>query len=179
MDGDGAARVEWGTMEPSLLARMTPDSCGEFLAAADVRFQDGYDLYEAGRNTGAIYLWGYVAEMLLKSACFRFLGHDPNTEITASDRKTAIVLSRDENINWIGNHHFLLGWAELLVKYQLKLPQGNYATSNFSNDVLNNVKEIYQLWREHIRYHSTEASEMEAERVRTATEWLLIHSNSL
>lgn len=46
------------------------------LASSD-RLWEGLGLLVAGRTAGGVYLLGYVAEMVLKNACFQFDGARP------------------------------------------------------------------------------------------------------
>ena len=69
-------------MPRRLLERCGPDSIREFRSAGRQRFDDGLALAAVGRRTGAIYLWGYAAEMILKSAYFSVVGLDESAEIT-------------------------------------------------------------------------------------------------
>ena len=61
-------------MPKRLLARCRPDCIDEFRQAAESRFNDGLQLAAQGRRLGAIYLWGYGAEMAVKAAYFSFVG---------------------------------------------------------------------------------------------------------
>ncbi len=54
------------------------DTISEFLSAAQQRFDEADALVGAGFHGGAIYLYGYVAEMVLKAACYRLWGLGPN-----------------------------------------------------------------------------------------------------
>jgi hypothetical protein len=54
-------------MPMMLLDRCRPHSVAEFLQAAMVRFRDARTL-SMNHRTGAIYLCGYSAEMILKAA---------------------------------------------------------------------------------------------------------------
>jgi hypothetical protein len=79
-------------MPKLLLARsiQAPETVGSFLAAADQRFKDAEALEAAGRRLGAVYLYGYAAEMLIKSAYFRVVrsasGLPMAAPITHADR---------------------------------------------------------------------------------------------
>ena len=50
------------------------DSIREYRAAARQRFDDALAMALQWRRTGAIYLWGYTAEMILKAAYFSLIG---------------------------------------------------------------------------------------------------------
>jgi hypothetical protein len=88
-------------MPTRLLSRCQPDSILQFRAAAMQRADDALALAAAGRRTGAIYLWGYAAEMVLKAAYFSSLG-PPETQIITwrGDLRPAIDLGRSMGIHW-------------------------------------------------------------------------------
>jgi hypothetical protein len=49
----------------------TPESVADFELAGESRYWDGCQLITQGHDLGGIYLLGYVAEIILKHACFR------------------------------------------------------------------------------------------------------------
>ena len=78
-------------MPVRLLKRRRTDSVREFRASARQQFQDGLALAAAGRRTGAIYVWGYCAEMLLKAAYFSVTGVAESVPITWQHLSQAIT----------------------------------------------------------------------------------------
>src|SRR5437660_8473472 len=88
-----------------------------FRAAAGARHREAIRLAVSGHRLGAIYLYGYVAEMLLKAAYFRLRGWGPHTPITHSDmtaaRSRAITAY---HLAWLDRLHDLTGWARLLAQ---------------------------------------------------------------
>jgi hypothetical protein len=119
-------------MPKRLLARWQPECIREFQAAALWRFDEGVALAAAGYRTGAIYLWGYSAEMALKAAYFRLLGHNETDLITWSGHLfPAIVSGRQYGIAWPnqGQGHNVRAWAELLVTKHAATPGAAYATA--------------------------------------------------
>ncbi len=69
-------------MPRRLIDRCQPDCIREFRLAARQRFDDALVLAASGRRTGAIYLWGYTAEMTLKAAYFSLIGMAETDTIT-------------------------------------------------------------------------------------------------
>jgi hypothetical protein len=59
------------------------DTVRKLEAAVPWRLQDAEVLRLAGRRLAAIYLYGYVVEMLLGAAYFRLIRYGPDTDITA------------------------------------------------------------------------------------------------
>lgn len=97
----------------------------EFRASATQRFQDALALAIGGRRTGAIYLWGYCGEMLLKAAYFSVIGLNENAPITwAGELLPAIDRGKKVfTIPWpnSGKGHNIRAWAELLVQERIVL----------------------------------------------------------
>ena len=105
-------------MPRTLLNRCHPDSIREFRAAALRRYDDGLRLAVADRRTGAVYLWGYAAEMTLKAAYFSLIGLADRDVITWNiNIQPAINRGRGLGIWWPnqGAGHNVRAWAELLV----------------------------------------------------------------
>jgi len=106
-------------MPKRLLARWQPESSPEFRASARQRFEEGLALAGLGHRTGAIYLWGYSAEMTLKAAYFGVIGLTEIEVITwPSHIQPAINRGRHVlGIAWPaqGQGHNVRAWAELLV----------------------------------------------------------------
>src|SRR4051794_34591043 len=100
--------------------RFQDDSILEFRAAARQRSLDAIALQAAGRRTGAIYLWGYVAEMILKAAFFDVSGFRETQSITKNDLRDGLGtlpgFGRNRPL-----HHLGL-WAEALVTLRAATP---------------------------------------------------------
>ena len=138
-------------------------------------------LAAAGYRTGAIYLWGYAAEMTLKAAYFAFLGHAETAMLTWNgDILPAIDKGRTLGIAWPrqGQGHNVRAWAELLIVQRAATPAMAYAAS-FGRDVQVCGQRIGRLWTEALRYHKNRAYVYEMNQVREAAEWLLVHSQAL
>ena len=104
-------------MPKRLLQRCCPDDhIREFRSAAKRRYEDGLILAASGHGTGAIYLWGYSAEMILKAAYFSVIGLSETDKITwPGHLQPAIQRGRGLNIAWPnqGAGHNVRAWAEL------------------------------------------------------------------
>ena len=135
-----------------------------------------------GRRTGAIYLWGYSAEMILKAAYFRLIGLAETDLITiAGHVQPAIDRGRSVlGIAWsrAGQGHNVRAWAELLVAEHAATPGAAYPTP-FDVEVQERGQAIGQLWSETLRYHKNVAYAYEMNQVRQASEWLLVNSDAL
>jgi hypothetical protein len=161
--------------------RCQPDSILEFRSSARQRFNDGLALAASGRRTGAIYLWGYAAEMTLKAAYFALMGHTPSATITMSGHiDPAINRGRSLGVPWPaqGRGHNVRAWAELLVAERTAMPGAAYPPP-LMVEVQRCGQRIGDLWRETLRYHKNVAYRHEVQRVREAAEWLLSNSDVL
>ena len=165
-------------MPKKLLARCQPDSIRQFRDAASRRFDDGLALASAGQSTGAIYLWGYTAEMTIKAAYFSSVGLPERDAITWSGHlRPAISMGRTSGINWPpqGEGHNVRAWAQLLIAERDKTPATAYA-SPFRLRVEWHSQRIEPLWRESLRYRRNAAYAHEVEQMREAAEWFLVNS---
>lgn len=168
-------------MPRKLLNRCQPDCIGEFRAAARQRFDDALVLAGHGRRTGAIYLWGYTAEMTLKAAYFALIGlAEPDVITWNAHLQPAIQRGRSMGVAWPpqGAGHNVRAWAELLIGVRALSAVTAWA-SPFDRDVQRCGQRIEQLWRETLRYHKNVAYWHEMNQVREAAEWLLVHSDAL
>jgi len=142
-----------------------------------LRYDDGLSLAAQGRRTGAIYMWGYSAEMTLKASYFS-LNLAETSQITWSGHLLpAIQHGRSARmIHWPihGQGHNVRAWAELLVIERAATP--GMAFSADKNQKLQACgQRIGQLWNESLRYHNNLAYQYEVTQVRVAAEWLLIN----
>ena len=169
-------------MPKRLLARWRPESIREFRASAQQCFEDGLALAGLGRRTGAIYLWGYSAEMILKAAYFRLIGLSESAAITIVGHiRPAIIKGRNVlGIAWpkAGEGHNVGAWAELLIAERAAMPGAAYVPP-FGQQVQQSGQTIGQLWNETLRYHKNVAYFYEMNQVREAAEWLLANTRAL
>ena len=168
-------------MPKRLPARWQPESIREFRASARWRFDEGMALAAAGYRSGAIYLWGYSAEMILKAAYFSLLGRAETDSLTwVGDILPAIYAGRARKIDWPyqGQGHNVRAWAELLVAEHAATPGAAYPPL-FGQEVQACGQSIGQLWSETLRYHKNVAYLYEMNQVREAAEWLLVNSDTL
>jgi len=169
-------------MPRRLLDRCKPDSVAEFRAAARSRYAEGVDLLNAGRRFGAIYLWGYAAEMVVKAACFSVIGLG---ETEPLDWKThlrpAIEFGRTKaSIIWPfrGDGHNVRAWLELLIYTREQVLNKPFPTA-FKEEAQRVGAAVELLWRETLRYHKNVASRREADQMQRAVVWLLNQRNIL
>ena len=139
-------------------------------AAAEERFLDGLALASGteNRTTGAIYLFGYTAEMLLKVAYFRFTNVPRHENLRG--RRGALDKAQN-HAAWHGrNLHDLVGWMNLLLDER--------AAQNRALDIPTagllqlHVRVLDGHWREVLRYKQTPATITEMDEVYTSVDWL-------
>jgi hypothetical protein len=172
---------ELPSMPRRLLDRCNPDSIREYRAAARQRFDDALELAGHGRRTGAIYFWGYTAEMVLKAAYFSLIGLPQTHQLNwGMHLRPAIHRGRALGIAWPhqGEGHNVRAWAELLVVVRALSPATIFAAP-FALEVQRRGQRIEQLWRETLRYRKNYAYLYEMSHVREAAEWFLVHSAGL
>ena len=165
------------------MPRLLPDRCrqdsiGEFRAAAERRFAEGLALDRDGHRTGAIYLWGYAAEMVLKAAYFQLVGFGPDRPITTRDRRLAQQGATLLGIGGFSSPHDIGAWAELLIAKRKDL-DSPYPRTGFKANVLHYATAAGTVWTVELRYHPNRAYEFEVRRVREAVRWLLDHKHRL
>jgi hypothetical protein len=158
-------------MPRSLIDRCQHDSIYEFTAAASQRWHDAISLLRQERKTGAIYLFGYVAEMTLKAAYFRFVGFPSATAITRKDLDAARGWAKVAGIAWQGNLHSLSSWAELLVTRRQTTAGGAYPIVGFGTQILTHAQTLQRHWSELLRYHKNTAYDHECRSAHEIADW--------
>jgi hypothetical protein len=168
-------------MPKRLPGRCQPDSIREFRFVAMPRYQDALSMAAAGRRLGAIYLWGYSAEMLLKAVYFSLIGLGESVPITWPGHLHPAINKGQKtySIPWPkGNGHNVRAWADLLIAEHAANPGMAYA-SPFDTELQRRGQRIGQLWNETLRYHKNFAYAHEVRQMRKAVEWLLANDAQL
>lgn len=169
-------------MPKRLTERLKPDSIDEFVAAACERYSDGIELAAQARRTGAIYLFGYSAEMVLKAAYFRAIGVPDRAKLEMKVHlRPAVTQAKQLGVNWPkDNLHYVQGWAELLVVTQNNLVTTSqpllasaYSNPAFGQQVTTHATLVQHLWNESLRYHKNRAYEFELQRMEVSVGWLM------
>jgi hypothetical protein len=158
-----------------LLNRWQPECIREFRAAAWHRFNDGLELAGRGRRTGAIYMWGYCAEMVLKAAYFSITMGETDVITWSGHLQPAIQHGRNvHTITWPyhGQGHNVRAWAELLVAERAAIAGRTYPAA-VGREIQAHGQRIGLLWSETLRYHKNVAYLYEVTQVRLSAEWLL------
>jgi len=142
--------------------------------AAETRFWDGLALAagESDHAAGAVYLLGYVAEMLLKTAYFRFVGVPPGENLAPHLRAVRAHAA------WTGrNLHDLRSWVDFLV--DVRRLQGQPLPPAFAGQARVQTLAVDVHWRESLRYTSLPALDLELSQVYDGVEWLRLNHTAL
>ncbi len=150
------------------------DSWGEMEEAAKERFADGLclALSEDQRRTGAIYLWGYVAEMVLKVAYYRVRGLGPADE-TSAELRGMRDRARFLGSPWTGGHsrHRAQDLAYLLVCE--RRARRRALDPYLAQELQGHAQTIAAHWSENLRYRNVDAASNELEEFFNSVDWLL------
>jgi len=141
-------------------------------SAATERFWDGFDLATSGedRRLGAIYLLGYVVEMLLKVAFFRVREWPTNQAVDLGAVKAHTA--------WVGgNLHNVTGLADLLIAERGILNRPFDPV--FAGELRRRVLIVASHWRENLRYRSAVAETDELAEVYQSVDWLVTNADEL
>jgi hypothetical protein len=157
---------------------MRHDCVSEYLRAANRRGNEAWILFQSEQRGGAIYLWGYVAECVLKSAWFRLIGHTDDQRVTRQDFDFAKQQAHVLGMQWAGNLHDLEAWSELIVRHRAVVGP-RYNSLRFPALVIDHASRVYARWRETLRYRSNTPYRHEVEAVMESTLWLLVNATSI
>lgn len=125
------------------------ESITGFEAAAEDMYEAGFDLMASPQSGQGVYLMGYVAEMLLKSAYFRLRGFAPQQVITMGDLRDAV--QRHHITLPPEKYHDLELWAQLILAER--------ALSSLSDPAMENglqtkATRLNTNWSVKMRYHA-------------------------
>ena len=157
------------TVRLPFFQRLQPECRSRLLVAAEARFADGDALYRAGRRGGAIYLWGYCAEICLKAAFFRHEGFAPSTPITTKLMRQHLAQFGSGSAKR-DNLHDVVAWSQALIRLRQHL--GRPMTVRLASQLSASCRRIADGWSETIRYHGNRAWPNEAATFRENVHWI-------
>lgn len=135
----------------SLISRQ--ETIASFEAAATEKYEDGFNLMASASPGNGIYLMGYAAEMLLKSAYFRLIDLAEIMPITKQDLKNAradavtlSVIASDEQF------HNVEFWGELVIKKRAQQVRGLPVA--VETELVRRTQRLTQNWFVEMRYRS-------------------------
>ncbi len=130
----------------------TSETIQGFEAAAEEKYEDGFNLMAYASPGNGIYLMGYAAEMLLKSAYFRVAGLGIHTPITKSHLTQAKTDAANLGVLASAEHfHSLAFWSELIIKKRVQQSRG--LAPAFTTELDKRAKRLAQNWFVEMRYH--------------------------
>lgn len=137
------------------LASLGPETVHDLETAGRARFWDAMELAIAGRTYAAIYVGGYSAEMLLKSATFRLRGaalHQPAGAFFGPAK--AYGQARFSTISH-ENYHSIIFWQLSIIELRKDagLPHGG----GVFVELMLNSQTIFDYWNVAMRYRDSEA----------------------
>ncbi len=168
----------------ALIKRQKPnDSIKKFESSAHHKYQAGLTLINGGDSTTGIEQLGYAAEMLLKSAYFRFMKSRIGLQritsvITGQMLRDAAREGMRLHIRYDPeSYHSLLFWALLLAAirkdYIQPLPPG------IENEMLIRMRDLHRLWMIEHRYQNKTYGSTDVARMDVNVTWLLEHHEQL
>lgn len=158
----------------------TRDTWAEMERAGEVRFWEAFALATGSEpmRTGAIYLLGYVAELIIKCAYFRLRGvaalADVGPELKFAPRRAGTIHG---GFTWKGNLHSIQNWASLLIIERRERGKPLPAPTHVS--FLTEVSAIVAEWSEILRYKDAAATDNEFHNMFQSVDWLRMNCRQL
>lgn len=126
--------------------------------AAEDRYWEAYELAVQGQPYGAMYLFGYVAEMFLKSAGFLFDGASLNDQVGPRLGPAKVFGSSHFSHVHCESYHSILFWAEFLIEKRARAASGRAGPAPFPVPLASELRiramRIHQRWMVEMRYRS-------------------------
>ena len=147
------------------------DCIQEYEQATADRLWDGMSLWSLSRDTGAIYVLGYAAEIVIKCAYFRFAGFTIVQNIgraelgTAAARATTLGVTTPRE-----GFHSIRFWSDLLIAQRRAAAQP--LAVNVETALRSNVDVVYDRWWIEMRYKRAYSSRMDLEQLAVAVDWI-------
>jgi hypothetical protein len=150
-----------------------PETLQDFELSARQKYWAGLELMASGHEATGVYVLGYVAEMLLKNACFRFDGGRPGDPVGPYMGPAR---------RWMGVYYPLIDseayhsvwfWAVLLRHKRRRA--GRSLDVGIDQALLHHVRHVYRNWWVSMRYRSDAPQPVELQAVYNGITWLLDH----
>jgi hypothetical protein len=174
-------------MALTLVKRSGSDSLGKLEKAARARMRDAEALHQRGHCLAAVYLYGYVIEISLKTAYYRLIGLTPSTSINrllhrrpAEDliKKMGGLPAHPQGPTIAG--HNVIGWARLID--QERSSTKSICTPfdlGFANELHRRMQDVFSCWAEFLRYRANRPYNEEVANVRNTARWIRRHWKKL
>ena len=155
------------------LNEATNETILEFQAAAEDRYWEAVSLMTDGHFAGGVYLIGYVAEMLLKSAYFSLIGESltaPIWPLLAPAWTSGATYFPESFSRNSRDYHNLDFWARLLREERRR--QGVALPWHLDAEYLFHIRRLYLTWWVEMRYRHAQATASDAENALGSVSWL-------
>lgn len=135
------------------------------------RLWDAVALWDHRRSQGAVYLFGYHAEMSLKLAYFRWRGLAASTTLDRPLLNTAAVRAGVLHVATPHeNFHSPRFWRDLLLAERAAANRA--LGSVLATDLHAHVEAVYTRWRVEMRYDPPKTSGRDVELAQSAVDWI-------
>lgn len=162
----------------------TAETVQDLVLAAEERYWDAYELVVQGRHFAGTYLIGYTAEMLLKTAAFRFDGALPGDLVAprlGPARSFGAICFPSVPYE---SAHSLQFWVAFLVRK--RADAGRPLSTALSAELGPRIDRVYGTWWISMRYRSSmlpasvsSAAQAEALGLLEDVDWLRNHHSDL
>lgn len=144
------------------------DTVAEMDRARMDRYYDALACALNGREFGACYLLGYVVEMSLKVALFRYMGVrqdvDLSKELDAARQSMKLHNIKRRNLHDLG------AWRLLLVEVRQR--EGRPLDSKFAAMLQGHIDVIDSHWRIELRYRGSLHAQHEFDEMLKSVDWI-------
>ncbi len=149
----------------------SPETVQEFELAAEQKYFEALELMASGYRGAGIYLMGYVAEMLLKVAFFRYDGARPadlvGPRLGPARRRGRARIPRD--VPW-ENYHSLNFWSLLLICERRW--RNDPLPARIEARLRQRTRRLYQHWWVEMRYRRDSSRSLEVQTVYDDATWV-------
>lgn len=168
-----------------LVSHLAPDTISRLERAAKNRYNDGERSSSAPAGyLGAVYLFGYSAEMCLAAAYYRGSGFAPNDPIDRDTRHRRMAQARQIRTStgeplMSSDPHPLVGWARFLEWQRSASPDLTDRERERLSEAIHKAELIYKHWRPELGYKIRDVVQSQFGEVRKAAMWFIEHRGQL
>ena len=174
-------------MPLTLVRRSGCDSLGKLEASVLLRMREAEALYLGGQRLGAVYLYGYVIEISLKTAYYRVIGlvsatviHKQLHRLPAENAIKALIGLPSHPQGAASPGHNVIGWARLLEQERATPAPGRVPLdANLATELHNRMQDVFNCWAEFLRYRANLPYNEEVQTMRDSARWIRRHYANL
>ena len=153
--------------------RILPSSecVDNFELVAQEKYEAGFNLLTVGMLSDAVYLMGFTADMLLKSAYFRLCQFQGQQPVTSSDLQNAKNEAKTLGVKADREgYHGLEFWSEMIVKKRRQFVPLDAA---FEIELQRHIRTLQNNWSVEMRYLPNLVIYQDAESVFDEVSWVI------